>query len=164
MNAHADKQKVRVGLLGVGLMGSAMGHRLIDQGIEVVAWNRSPEPVSALEERGAKRADDPAEVVLGTDVVITMLPTAGGDDLVADEQRPIKTAAAGDPESQQDDVAGHIRREHMPEAEIAGGVDDARGEGQHEQGPGQRVLQGGGAHLGELSGASQNRHPFVPRC
>ena len=39
MNTHADKQKVRVGLLGVGLMGSAMGRRLIDQGIEVVAWN-----------------------------------------------------------------------------------------------------------------------------
>lgn len=76
MNADADKQKVRVGLLGVGLMGSAMGHRLLDQGIEVIAWNRSPERVIALEERGARRADDPAEVALDTDVVITMLPTA----------------------------------------------------------------------------------------
>jgi 3-hydroxyisobutyrate dehydrogenase len=76
VNTSADKQKVRVGLLGVGLMGSAMGHRLLDQGIEVVAWNRSPERVTALEERGAKRADEPAEVVHGADVVITMLPTA----------------------------------------------------------------------------------------
>lgn len=76
MNTNADKQKVRVGLLGVGLMGSAMAHRLLDQGIEVVAWNRNPEQVAALEERGAGRADQPAEVVLGADVVITMLPTA----------------------------------------------------------------------------------------
>ncbi len=76
MDTHADKQKVRVGLLGVGLMGSAMAHRLLDQGIEVAAWNRSPEQVTALEERGARRADQPAEVVLGSDVVITMLPTA----------------------------------------------------------------------------------------
>jgi 3-hydroxyisobutyrate dehydrogenase len=76
VNTQVDKQKVRVGLLGVGLMGSAMGHRLIDQGIEIVAWNRSPERVIALEERGAKRADEPAEVAVGTDVVITMLPTA----------------------------------------------------------------------------------------
>jgi 3-hydroxyisobutyrate dehydrogenase len=76
VNTNADKQKVRVGLLGVGLMGSAMAHRLLDQGIEVVAWNRNPEQVAALEERGARRADQPAEVVLGTDVVITMLPTA----------------------------------------------------------------------------------------
>src|ERR1700749_357956 len=76
VNANADKQKFRVGLLGVGLMGSAMCHRLLDQGIEVVAWNRSPERVIALEERGARRADGPAEVALGADVVITMLPTA----------------------------------------------------------------------------------------
>jgi 3-hydroxyisobutyrate dehydrogenase len=76
VNTHADKQKVRVGLLGVGLMGSAMAHRLLDQGIEVVAWNRSPEQAVALEERGARRADQPAGVVPGADVVITMLPTA----------------------------------------------------------------------------------------
>ena len=75
MNTHADKQKVRVGLLGVGLMGSAMAHRLLDQGIEVVAWDRNPEQVAALEERGVRRADQPAEVVLGADVVVTMLPT-----------------------------------------------------------------------------------------
>lgn len=76
MNANADKQKVRVGLIGVGLMGSAMGHRLLDQGIEVIAWDRSPERASTLEERGARRAEEPTEVVLGADVVITMLPTA----------------------------------------------------------------------------------------
>ena len=76
MNTHADKQKVRVGLLGVGLMGSAMAHRLLDQGIEVVAWDRNPEQVIAVEERGAKQGDEPAEVVRGADVVITMLPTA----------------------------------------------------------------------------------------
>ncbi|HKB50378.1 MAG TPA: NAD(P)-dependent oxidoreductase [Solirubrobacterales bacterium] len=76
MNTHADKQKVRVGLLGVGLMGSAMAHRLLDQGIEVVAWDRSPERVISLEERGARRANGPPEVVRGADVVITMLPTA----------------------------------------------------------------------------------------
>jgi 3-hydroxyisobutyrate dehydrogenase len=76
VNTNADKQKVRVGLLGVGLMGSAMAHRLLDQGIEVVAWDRSPEQVTAVEERGAKRADEPAEVVRGAEVVITMLPTA----------------------------------------------------------------------------------------
>lgn len=76
VNTHADKQKVRVGLLGVGLMGSAMAHRLLDQGIEVVAWDRDPEQVKAVEERGGERADEPAAVVRGTDAVITMLPTA----------------------------------------------------------------------------------------
>ncbi|MDX6610616.1 MAG: 3-hydroxyisobutyrate dehydrogenase [Solirubrobacterales bacterium] len=89
MNTHADKQKVRVGLLGVGLMGSAMAHRLLDQGIEVVAWDRNPEQVTAVEERGAKRGDEPAEVVRGADVVITMLPTA---PIVLDVVEPLLKA------------------------------------------------------------------------
>ncbi|HEX4752912.1 MAG TPA: NAD(P)-dependent oxidoreductase [Solirubrobacterales bacterium] len=76
MNTDADKQQVRVGLLGVGLMGAAMAHRLLDQGVEVLAWDRDPEKVAALVERGAGRGDEPAAVVGGADVVITMLPTA----------------------------------------------------------------------------------------
>ena len=86
MNTHADKQKVRVGLLGVGLMGSAMAHRLLDQGIEVVAWDRNPEQVTAVEERGAKRGDERAAVVRDADVVITMLPTAA---IVLDVLEPL---------------------------------------------------------------------------
>src|SRR6478672_727032 len=57
-------------------MGSAMGQRLLDQGIEVIAWDHTPEHARALEERGAERAENPSGVVLGAEVVITMLPTA----------------------------------------------------------------------------------------
>ena len=77
-----------------------MGHRLLDQGIDVIAWDHTPEHINALEERGARGSTGPAEVVRGTDVVITMLPTAPiildvveplledwpqADDLAADE-------------------------------------------------------------------------------
>jgi 3-hydroxyisobutyrate dehydrogenase-like beta-hydroxyacid dehydrogenase len=37
MNAEASHEKVRVGLLCIGLMGSAMAHRLLDQGVPVIA-------------------------------------------------------------------------------------------------------------------------------
>jgi 3-hydroxyisobutyrate dehydrogenase len=53
-----------------------MAHRLLDQGAELIAWDRNPEQAIAIEERGARRADGPTDVVLGADVVITMLPTA----------------------------------------------------------------------------------------
>jgi 3-hydroxyisobutyrate dehydrogenase len=76
VSASADKQKVCVGLLGVGLMGSAMGRRLLDQGLEVIAWDHAPEHARALEERGAERTENPSGIVSGADVVITMLPTA----------------------------------------------------------------------------------------
>jgi 3-hydroxyisobutyrate dehydrogenase len=72
----ADQAKVRVGIIGVGLMGAAMGHRLLDQGIELVAWSRNPEHLEPLRERGAEGVGSPEDVIKGAGVVITMLPTA----------------------------------------------------------------------------------------
>jgi 3-hydroxyisobutyrate dehydrogenase len=76
VSVKANQQKVRVGLLGVGLMGSAMAHRLLDRGIAVIAWDRDSDHVRALESRGGEPAKAPGEVVSGAGVVITMLPTA----------------------------------------------------------------------------------------
>lgn len=76
MNAQASQKQVRVGLLGIGLMGSAMAHRLLDQGLEVIAWDRDPEHAHALQDRGAEAADAPIDAIGRADVVITMLPTA----------------------------------------------------------------------------------------
>lgn len=76
MNAETNQEKVRVGLLGVGLMGSAMAHRLLDRGIAVIAWDRNSEHLRALEGRGGETAEAPSEVVSGATVVISMLPTA----------------------------------------------------------------------------------------
>ncbi len=66
----------RVGLLGTGLMGTAMAHRLLSQGVAVIAWDRTPDHVEALADRGAEVAGSPGEVVSSADAVITMLPNA----------------------------------------------------------------------------------------
>src|ERR1700686_4516986 len=76
MSAETNQEKLRVGLLGVGLMGSAMAHRLLDRGIAVIAWDRDSEHVRALESRGGETAERPSEVLSGAGVVITMLSTA----------------------------------------------------------------------------------------
>ena len=67
---------IRVGVLGTGLMGSAMAHRLLNQGLAVIAWDRDPDHVQPLAERGAEVASTSGEVVSSAQVVITMLPTA----------------------------------------------------------------------------------------
>src|SRR5271170_2622038 len=73
---RAELQTTRAGLLGVGLMGSAMAHRLLERDIEVIAWDRDAEHVRAVEAAGGQSATTPLEVVNGAGVVITMLPTA----------------------------------------------------------------------------------------
>jgi 3-hydroxyisobutyrate dehydrogenase len=78
--------QVRVGLLGVGLMGSAMAHRLLERNIAVSAWDVDPERLRELERRGGEPAEGPGEVVRGAGVVITMLPTA---DIVLDVVEPL---------------------------------------------------------------------------
>jgi 3-hydroxyisobutyrate dehydrogenase len=63
-------------MLGVGLMGSAMGLRLLEQDTEVVAWDRSAEHLSALEAAGGRAAASPQDALASVSAVITMLPTA----------------------------------------------------------------------------------------
>ena len=71
-----SKSDSRVGVLGTGLMGTAMAHRLLDQGVSVIAWDRQPEHARALAERGADVAGSARELVSRSQFVITMLPTA----------------------------------------------------------------------------------------
>lgn len=86
MSQESPQQKDRVGLLGVGLMGSAMAHRLLDQGMSVIAWDRDAEHVRDLESRGAVPAETAGEVVHGAETVITMLPTA---EVILDVVEPL---------------------------------------------------------------------------
>lgn len=86
---HSQDENVRVGLLGVGLMGSAMAHRLIDQGIAVTAWDHNPDHLRDLESRSAERAKEPADVMTGATAVITMLPTA---DVILEMVEPLLDA------------------------------------------------------------------------
>lgn len=64
----------RIGFIGLGVMGRPMATNLVQAGLGVVVHSRSPEPVDALVEAGAERAETPGEVAAVTDVVITMLP------------------------------------------------------------------------------------------
>jgi 3-hydroxyisobutyrate dehydrogenase len=86
---HSTQEQVRVGILGVGLMGSAMAGRLLDQGVAVVAWDRESEHARTLEDRGATSVKEPAEVLRGTRAVITMLPTA---DIILEVIEPLLAA------------------------------------------------------------------------
>jgi 3-hydroxyisobutyrate dehydrogenase-like beta-hydroxyacid dehydrogenase len=64
---------MKVGFIGLGRMGQAMAHRLIDGGHEVGVYNRTAEKLKPLIERGAKpMASIKAAATFG-DAVFTML-------------------------------------------------------------------------------------------
>ncbi|NNJ27325.1 NAD(P)-dependent oxidoreductase [Alienimonas chondri] len=62
-----------VGWIGTGVMGAAMADRLLDAGYALTAFNRSPEKVEPLVQKGAKPAASPREVAEHSDVTITMV-------------------------------------------------------------------------------------------
>ena len=69
-----------VAVLGTGVMGSAMARRMAGQGLDVHAWNRSPDKLRPLAAGGVKAATGVEEAVRDADAVITMVPTG---DVVA---------------------------------------------------------------------------------
>ncbi|MEM3485377.1 MAG: NAD(P)-binding domain-containing protein, partial [Candidatus Methanomethyliaceae archaeon] len=65
---------MKVGFIGLGIMGLPMAKNLIKNGYSLVVHNRSRKPVDELVNLGAEPAFSGREVAEKTDVVITMLP------------------------------------------------------------------------------------------
>jgi 3-hydroxyisobutyrate dehydrogenase len=64
---------MKVGLLGLGLMGAGMASQLLAKGFDVAVWNRDPAKSEPFAARGARVAKSPADAVQGADVVVAML-------------------------------------------------------------------------------------------
>jgi len=64
---------MRVGFLGLGVMGTPMALRLLAAGHELSVWNRTEGRTEPVIREGAIAAATPAEAELGAEAVITML-------------------------------------------------------------------------------------------
>jgi len=64
---------MKIGVVGLGIMGSGMALNLLKKGHDVFIYNRSRHKADALIAKGAKWADSPAEIAKQVSVVITML-------------------------------------------------------------------------------------------
>jgi 3-hydroxyisobutyrate dehydrogenase len=62
-----------VAVLGTGIMGAGMARSLHGAGLQVRAWNRSPERAQPLGDDGIVVCGSAAEACTGADVVVTML-------------------------------------------------------------------------------------------
>ncbi|HAA91250.1 MAG: oxidoreductase [Rhodospirillaceae bacterium] len=71
-----------VGMIGLGIMGSAMAANLLRAGFAVVGYDVSEEAIAALIETGGDKAASPHEVGAQCPVVITSLPSVAAFDEV----------------------------------------------------------------------------------
>lgn len=66
---------MKITIIGLGIMGKGMAANLLKHDVDLTVFNRSKEPVKALEAKGAKAAASVNEAVANADIVFTMLST-----------------------------------------------------------------------------------------
>lgn len=67
---------MKIGIIGTGRMGAAIGQRLLDCGHSLFVWNRTTEKTAVLRERGAKLMTSPAELARQSELIISILTDA----------------------------------------------------------------------------------------
>ena len=86
---------MRVGFIGLGVMGGPMALNVLKGGHALTVYDRSPEAVARLVAAGAKAAASPKDVGAASEIVVTMLPepqhveqvALGADGIAAGMQR-----------------------------------------------------------------------------
>lgn len=87
---------LKVGYIGLGLMGKSIARNILKAGFSLTVHNRSRASVDELVAEGAQRANSPAEVASRVDVVFTNLPDSPDVEKVAlGEQGIIEGAHPG---------------------------------------------------------------------
>ena len=152
---------VRLGFLGLGVMGQPMALNLARAGTPLVVWNRTPARCDELRDAGAEVAANPSEVFASTSTVLMML----ADDTAVDTVLGRGTTAFAE------HVAGHTIV-HMGTTEpgwsLALGEDVAAAGGRYVEAPvsGSRIPAVKGELVAMLAGdAAEEVAPLLaPMC
>lgn len=75
---------MQVGVIGLGAMGRAMADHLLDDGVELLVWNRTAERAEPLAARGARIAASPAQAASPA-IVMTSLANDEALEAVLDD-------------------------------------------------------------------------------
>lgn len=84
---------LKVGYIGLGLMGKSIARNILKAGYPLIVHNRSQAAVEELVAEGATRASSPAEVAQQVDVIFTNLPDSPDVEKVALGESGIRAGA-----------------------------------------------------------------------
>jgi 3-hydroxyisobutyrate dehydrogenase-like beta-hydroxyacid dehydrogenase len=112
----------RVGIVGVGLLGSAVASRLLENGFQVAGYDTRPEQVEALRPRGLRVAGSIADASAEADAVLTILPSLSSvEEVVCGGGGLLETAPRGATLVQMSTISPSLTR-RLGEAATAQGL------------------------------------------
>lgn len=103
---------MKIGFIGLGIMGKPMSKNLLKAGYELVVMDRNQKAVDELVAAGANAAATPKEVAQQTDIIITMLPNSPHvKEVVLGENGVIEGAKKGTIIADMSSIAPLVSRE-----------------------------------------------------
>ena len=80
---------MKIGIIGLGMLGNAVALHLIDSGFEVTVYNRTREKTLQLKEKGAKISTSPKEIAENSELVIIIVKDANAVNQISFEKNGI---------------------------------------------------------------------------
>ena len=71
-----ESMMMKVGIIGLGMLGNAVALHLLDSGFEVTVYNRTKEKTTQVREKGAKVVTSPKEIAENSELIITVVKDA----------------------------------------------------------------------------------------
>ena len=102
-------QNSPIGLIGVGLLGTALAERMLAAGLTVVGYDREPQQLDRLAQQGGLRAENASQIAARCEQIVLCLPDSTVVRTVMDSMasslrpgRQIIDATTGDPNDTED--------------------------------------------------------------
>jgi len=103
---------MKIGFIGLGIMGKPMSKNLLRAGYELVVMDRNQQAVDEVVAAGAKAVATPKEVAQQTDIIVTMLPNSPHvKEVVLGENGVIEGAKKGAIVADMSSIAPLVSRE-----------------------------------------------------
>lgn len=117
MSDPASTQPLRVGFVGLGVMGLPIARNMLEDGHSLTVYARTAAKAEPLERAGATRVDTPGEAAAASDVTFTMVSdNAAVKEVVAGPGGVLSGAAAGSVWIDMSSIAPKVARELAAQA------------------------------------------------
>jgi len=89
IESGTDEGMIKVGIIGLGMLGNAVALHLLDAGFKITVYNRTKEKTEQAKKKGASVAISPKDVAENSDIVIVIVKDANAVKEISFEKNGI---------------------------------------------------------------------------